>query len=199
MSLDAGNLPARETKARLRLLARSRIDAMPAALRAEADRSICQRLVALCGDLGAGTAMGYAALSDEVCIDAFLAEASLEGREVFLPRVHAARIAFTRWRPGIRLARDEKGILAPEGTLVDVRDAGGAIIVVPGRAFDESGTRLGRGGGYYDRLLSEVLGGLVVGVAYECQLLANIPREGHDQPVALLVTERRCVRIGEQG
>jgi len=62
------------------------------------------------------------------------------------------------------------------------------LVVVPGVAFDREGSRLGRGGGYYDRLL-EGFSGASVAVAFDFQILPKIPLEQHDKPVDILVTE----------
>lgn len=61
------------------------------------------------------------------------------------------------------------------------------IWLVPGLAFDRAGNRLGRGGGFYDRLLPGVRG-TKVGVAYTWQLVDLLPTEPHDIPVDVIVT-----------
>jgi 5-formyltetrahydrofolate cyclo-ligase len=74
-----------------------------------------------------------------------------------------------------------------------------AVVLVPGLAFDERGDRLGRGGGHYDRFLREARrhGGLVaIAMAFELQVVAEVPREGHDEPVDLIVTEERVIDAG---
>ena len=64
------------------------------------------------------------------------------------------------------------------------------IVLVPGTAFSEAGDRMGYGGGYYDRYLKQA-DGISIGLAYEFQVLAVIPREEHDVRLSLLVTEER--------
>jgi len=61
-----------------------------------------------------------------------------------------------------------------------------SAILIPGRAFDKSGNRLGRGGGYYDRILRDVKC-LKIGVAFNCQLFDSIPVEPHDQKVDIII------------
>ena len=80
------------------------------------------------------------------------------------------------------------GIRTPRGP----SHPGDAIdaILVPGIAFDRQGRRLGHGGGYYDRLLAETRGAVVLGVGFECQLESGIPEETHDQRVQGVVTEQ---------
>jgi 5-formyltetrahydrofolate cyclo-ligase len=68
------------------------------------------------------------------------------------------------------------------------------LIAVPGVAFDPHGNRLGRGGGHYDRLL-EGFRGVAVGIAFDFQLLPQIPAEAHDRPVGGIVTESKILNI----
>jgi len=68
------------------------------------------------------------------------------------------------------------------------------LIVVPGVAFDLSGNRLGRGGGYYDRLL-DGYSGITVAVAFDFQVFPEIPCDAHDIPVDYLVTETKILKV----
>lgn len=63
------------------------------------------------------------------------------------------------------------------------------LIVVPAVAYDRRGMRLGRGKGFYDRLLSHVKA-TKVGVGYDFQLFDEIPSEPHDVPMDLVITPR---------
>ncbi len=65
------------------------------------------------------------------------------------------------------------------------------LIAVPGVAFDASGRRLGRGGGYYDATLAQLPAGAVrVGLAFEVQIVPSVPDEQHDATLDTVVTER---------
>lgn len=64
------------------------------------------------------------------------------------------------------------------------------VVVVPGVAFDRSGARLGRGGGFYDRFLKSLPEGTMrIGACFSSQLLEQIPTDPHDLSVDLVVTE----------
>ena len=64
------------------------------------------------------------------------------------------------------------------------------LILVPGLAFTEGGERLGRGGGYYDRLLAKLLPRTRrIGVCFAAQLVAALPTEPHDQRVERVITQ----------
>jgi len=67
------------------------------------------------------------------------------------------------------------------------------LVLVPGMAFDLNGNRLGRGQGFYDRILSAA-SGIKCGLAYDFQLLEAIPAEPHDAKVNFIFTPSRCVR-----
>ncbi len=114
------------------------------------------------------------------------------GKTVAYPRVHdswlellqvdhPAALAAGRWKLR-EPARDEKRLVAP-GEL--------DLVLIPGVAFTSDGCRLGRGGGYYDRLLA-TLGPAAhkLGVCYHVQLVEEIPTEPHDQRLHAVVTEQ---------
>jgi 5-formyltetrahydrofolate cyclo-ligase len=64
-----------------------------------------------------------------------------------------------------------------------------AAFVVPGLGFDRTGGRVGWGRGHYDATLQACPQALRIGLAFECQLVDRIPREDHDAPVHVIVTE----------
>lgn len=69
------------------------------------------------------------------------------------------------------------------------------LVVVPGVAFTERGDRLGRGGGWYDRLLPQLRPDCAtVGVAFDIQVLPELPVEPHDARVDVVVTETHVMR-----
>jgi 5-formyltetrahydrofolate cyclo-ligase len=73
------------------------------------------------------------------------------------------------------------------------------IVLVPLTAVDRSGHRLGQGGGYYDRTIAQVRALrrlLVVGLAYECQVVDSVPHDPDDETLDALVTPDRFLRFG---
>lgn len=61
------------------------------------------------------------------------------------------------------------------------------LMIVPGLGFDKDGFRLGVGGGYYDRFL-QYYSGSTLSLAFEEQMVDDIPKEAHDIPVAKIIT-----------
>lgn len=179
------------TKKDLRRLVSLRIAAMSAAERGRADAAIQNRLRELERASSVEFVVGYLAMADEVRVDVFLCDAIARGLPVYLPSVEVGALSFLHWRPSCRLRRDGEGVLAPCVAASPPPSSGG-LFIVPGRAFDADGGRVGRGRGYYDRSLGELApGNLVIGVGYECQLLARVPRDPWDRPVHGVVTETR--------
>ena len=72
----------------------------------------------------------------------------------------------------------------PQSVPVDTID----VMLVPGLGFDQNGGRLGRGGGYYDRYLESNRSPIVIGVAFDCQMIDSIYKEEHDQLMTAVVT-----------
>ena len=76
-------------------------------------------------------------------------------------------------------------------------EASGLLVIVPGVLFDPYGHRLGRGGGWYDRVLHALSGeGVYFGLAYEFQIISRIPVESWDQSVHFVVTQERVIDCG---
>jgi len=68
--------------------------------------------------------------------------------------------------------------------------------VIPGSVFDIHGGRLGYGGGYYDRfLVNRAPQARRIGFAFELQVIDRVPVAAHDQPLDILITEKRIVNI----
>ncbi len=65
------------------------------------------------------------------------------------------------------------------------------LVLAPAVALDKKGNRVGYGGGYYDRFLSRLMGGYVIGLAYEFQIYEDILAEGHDRAVDGILTPDR--------
>jgi 5-formyltetrahydrofolate cyclo-ligase len=143
----------------------------------------------------------YAALPDELPTRPLYELARSLGKVLLWPRIAAGGgLEFAPCRRWEDLVPGRYGVLAPppgEGSVALGEDA---LLLVPGVAFDHRGGRLGRGGGYYDRVLGEIGKGgpLSLGVGFEFQLVEEVPRESHDRTLDALVTESRWRRIGER-
>lgn len=69
------------------------------------------------------------------------------------------------------------------------------LIVLPGIGFDKKGARIGRGKGYYDKFLKEIKGKIpLIALAYDFQVLDEIPEEPHDVSLDKIITEKRVIK-----
>lgn len=69
------------------------------------------------------------------------------------------------------------------------------LTIVPGIAFDKAGTRLGFGKGYYDKFLEKRHKYKKIALAYDFQIVPELPKDTHDVPVDIIVTEERIIRL----
>ena len=164
-----------------------------ASARAEDHAQIAERLLPYLPV--AGTVALYAGVRGEADPGAALVAARPEIRWVWpvvAPRERTMRFRHPR---SALVPRPPFGIPEPvDGPFVEPEAI--HVVLVPGVVFDQGGYRLGYGGGYYDRFLASLPAGtLTVGVAWSWQIVAQLPREPHDKPVAALVTPKRYQRI----
>jgi len=174
-------------------------DRMPASLRSQKDMRIRETLFSLPEFLSAQTIILYASFRSEVATYGLIQESISMGKKLFLPKVDAynARLDLYVIRDIGELSPGFMGI--PEPNLADFRigninDAD--IVIVPGVAFDVVGSRLGYGMGYYDKLLSmRKKLSPVVALAYDEQLVKEIPADEHDVRVDIIITDRQLIRV----
>ena len=132
----------------------------------------------------------YVSLADEVdtrmLIDAYIARGTI----VTVPRIVAGgemrAVEFPGWQ---EMTAGPLGILAPRSERA--YDGPVASAIVPGVGFTPSGGRIGYGAGYYDRWLAAHPQTTKVGIAFECQIAAELPQEPHDILMDRVVTERQ--------
>lgn len=140
--------------------------------------------------------MLYSSLPGELDTSATILRWLEQGKRVFLPRVNGKLIEVVEVtaRDG-RLLRmrvtPPYGISEPDGEAVEpsVLD----LVIVPAMAYDRSCKRLGRGGGFYDRLLCGI-DATTVGVCIDGNLYDNLPVEPHDMAVDYVVTPTTIIR-----
>lgn len=93
------------------------------------------------------------------------------------------------------LVKSKYGILEPSSISETVDYGNIDLIIAPGVAFDENCYRLGYGGGFYDKLLSNKRSDtLVAAIAFDVQIIPIVPREEHDLKVDFIVTESKIIK-----
>ncbi|MEE0870373.1 MAG: 5-formyltetrahydrofolate cyclo-ligase [Bacteroidaceae bacterium] len=128
----------------------------------------------------AGTVLLYHPLPGEVDTTMLLEKALLMDKRVLLPKVVGEELELRIYTPG-SLQPGAYSIMEPTGELFPVDSYHEIdLAVIPGVAFDRHGTRLGRGKGYYDRLLSLSPNAYKIGICFPFQMLEHLPSEPHD-------------------
>jgi len=90
------------------------------------------------------------------------------------------------------LVKNKFGVLQPK-KLNEINEVD--IFLIPGLAFDLNGTRLGRGGGVYDKLLADYSDSYFIGVSYDEYIFENLPIENHDIKMNALITPSRFIEF----
>ena len=138
----------------------------------------------------------YSPVQNEVGTESMLEHALACGKAVFYPKtVQKDTPELIRVNSVAELCPGRFGIAEPTGAepLAAANNAS-LIVFVPGVAFDLLGNRLGRGQGYYDRVLSLLSSSATfVALAYEFQIVPSLPIEAWDRRVHTIVTERRAI------
>ncbi len=130
----------------------------------------------------------YWSMADEVQTHDFV-NRWYKDKVLLLPCVDGDDLVLRQYTgPECLVAGEQFGIGEPTGPIWTDLDAI-QIIIVPGVAFDRSGNRMGRGRGFYDRMLKSTVGALKIGIAYDFQMLDEIPVEPHDVKMDRIITE----------
>lgn len=139
----------------------------------------------------------FAALPSEPVVELLWDDIYAAGKKVCYPKVNGDNLSLilvngpgelvaSHWQLREPVLR-EPNLQSPEK--ID-------LLLVPGLAFSRNGERLGRGGGFYDRLLAcENLRAFKLGVCFDGQIVSDLPLESHDLAVDAVVTESGFFRL----
>lgn len=191
MALDTDRAAAQAAlKAALRKAVLARRKDVHLASGAAAASQVLTHGLALIEPMSGAVVSGYLPIRNELDIVPLLEALHGLGRQIALPVIvdRNGPLAFRHWRPGDGLKAAGFGLSEPlDGALELLPD----ILLVPLAAFDGDGTRLGYGGGYYDRTLALYRASrpvTAIGIAYDEQAVPALPREPHDQRLDWILT-----------
>jgi 5-formyltetrahydrofolate cyclo-ligase len=181
------------TKAELRQKMRAALGTISPAVRLAESLDLCRRLEPQLQS--AHTILFYAPLPDELDVWLLL-EKLLASKICALPAFDAATQIYSARRVK-NLETDiftgKFGVSEPLTSCEEIPLNKFDLVLVPGVVFDLHGNRLGRGQGFYDRILAEA-SGIKCGVSYDFQLLEEIPTEPHDARVDFIFSPSRCAK-----
>lgn len=178
---------------RREMLARRR--AVSAAERRRKGHMICTRVIAVPALQQARTIMLYASMEEEIDLYPLMEELLADGRRIVLPEITGKVVMEARELPAMdALTGGAFGILTPDplrGSVVAPEQID--VIIVPGAAFASDGGRLGLGGGYYDRFLPRAKCALRLALAFDFQVVPDVPMGAQDARVDAILTEQRMI------
>jgi 5-formyltetrahydrofolate cyclo-ligase len=131
-----------------------------------------------------------------------LLKLSREDKNFYLPVMdpkNSRQLTFVLYKNGDVLQKNKFGILEPKLTRTNtIAPENLDLVIAPLVAFDITGSRIGRGGGYYDKTFSFKLHGAsrkptMIGVAYDWQLVSKISRKETDVPLDSIITDGEIV------
>lgn len=134
---------------------------------------------------------GYVRIQDEIDPAPLLSRLAKAGAEICLPRIDEdGALSFRLWSEGEPLERGRFGLQEPSATAPEVTPT---LVLTPCLALDVKGVRLGYGKGHYDRALARLRAegrAFACALAYQVQIVDELPREAHDQTLDWAVTEQ---------
>ncbi|MBI2101907.1 5-formyltetrahydrofolate cyclo-ligase [Candidatus Woesearchaeota archaeon] len=152
---------------------------------------ICKNLFNLEQYKKSKVVMFFVSFDNEVDTHEIIKDA-LKNKTVAVPKVVQREIEPSVIIDFYNLAPAKFGILEPVG-LMKIAYKNIDIVLVPGIAFDREGHRIGYGFGYYDKFLKKVPKAVKIGLCFDFQVVDKVPREEHDVPVDLIVTESKVI------
>ncbi|QEF97076.1 5-formyltetrahydrofolate cyclo-ligase family protein [Stieleria maiorica] len=164
---------------------------------------VTERITSMRQYIDARCVLWYVHVRDEVrtqdALRGMLVETEREGKKIVVPYCVGDELALFHLRRWEDLSAGAFGILEPCAERRGQADRAVSVeeldlIVVPGVAFDALGGRLGHGRGFYDRLLGSVAAETVlVGAAFECQIVPEMPLDRHDVAMDYVATPQRLI------
>jgi 5-formyltetrahydrofolate cyclo-ligase len=179
---------ATHPKSELRLQIRAQLEKISPAVRAVESIGLCDRLKAQMQS--ANKILFFAPLADELDIWPVLELSMALGCTCALPffdaekNTYGARVLNSL---ATEIVTGKFGVREPAAACAEMPLNTFDLVLVPGVAFDSRGNRLGRGQGFYDRLLAAA-SGIKCGVGYDFQLVPEVPAEPHDAKVNFIFT-----------
>lgn len=190
-------------KKRLREQMKQIRDRIPEDVREKENESITNTILGTELYEQASCILTYVSFGSEVDTKALISRAIRDGKRVYVPKTYpeSHSMDFFLCEDTGSLARNSYGILEPDGnsaelfpytTHISLDSAQDCMILVPGLAFDRKLGRIGFGSGYYDRFLSRFRKKMAIGMAFNEQIVDEVPMGPEDEPVDLVVTPERA-------
>ena len=141
----------------------------------------------------------YSSLLDEVNLIPFLTNALERGCSLYFPRLEQEALLFKTVESLSSLEKGVYGVLEPPKDAPSLDPAMLSLAIIPGRAFDTEGNRLGRGAGKYDQWIcaqrEKNPDTVFIGVCFDCQLVEEVPMEEYDEKMDVVIANAQISKL----
>jgi len=184
------------TKSGLRSALKASLGSIPRVEHSSHARLVAEHLINSDVYRSVRTIYAYASLLTELSLDPFMATALADGKRICIPAIDwdtKSMIPAQIQNLDTDLESGRYGVRTPVPScpLVEPNDID--LILIPGLAFDHDLNRLGRGAGFYDRMIDSMSTSStrppLVGVCFDCQIVERVPTEPHDHPMDRVITQ----------
>lgn len=156
---------------------------------------IHKRLFGLAELERAATVLAFASIRNEVRTEPSIEAAWSASKRVALPRVQGDELSLHLVEPRTPLVPGSFSIPEPAEDAPRIEPGEIELALIPALAVDPRGYRIGYGGGYYDRLIPRLSKACTCALAYDFQLISEVPELRFDVAVDLVVTDARVIRV----
>ncbi|MHB8482336.1 MAG: 5-formyltetrahydrofolate cyclo-ligase [Nitrospiria bacterium] len=144
----------------------------------------------------------YIGFKNEVDTEEVILRSLEAGKQVIVPRMDdkTGRVELSELKDFKKELKENRyGIKEPYGPYIrPVNPRSVQLMVLPGVAFDPAGNRIGFGKGFYDKLLSQSRQAVLIGFAFDFQIVESIPSEDHDIKMHKVLTEFRTIETSPE-
>jgi 5-formyltetrahydrofolate cyclo-ligase len=199
VSAGDAELAEQQIRQRAKVALRKQMRGVRAALPASAcdarSARVTEQVLSLDEFRNASIVAAFASIGNEVRTRPLIEAALTAGKRVALPRVDEERLVLHQIDADTKLAEGAFGVPEPPASAAVVAPEDIELAWVPALAVDPRGYRIGYGGGYYDRLIPALVRARSCALAYDFQLIAEVPELPFDARVDLVVTDARVIRV----
>ena len=178
-----------EEKKQLRRACLQKRLSLSAEQKKRADDAICHAIAALDAFREADLLLLFSPMRGEPDLTPLAPLAAARGIQIAFPRCESDSMTFHAVQGKADFSPDQFGIPSPHATLPIVQATARTLCILPGLAAGRDGSRLGYGGGFYDKFLA-TFEGITLFPIYDFLLFDTLPTEATDRPVDILITEK---------
>ena len=184
--------PSDFKKIQLRTQMRSRRNSMDPKIRSRNSSQIALKLLDREDVRYAERIFIYVSFRSEVDTHSLIEKLVQGSKKIFIPVIRSNdQMQMARFTGWANMHKDSFGVLVPDFPIIEQGHIDTAI--VPGLAFSSSGARIGYGKGHYDRYFAHNTVETKIGIAFDCQIIEQIPTNALDYPMDTIITESRTL------